>query len=619
MHVTSLFRFIFIGLNAFAFAFCPGSFRVSAGEFEMLGIPVKTTRIQGVAIGKDAKNNDLIYFNCAQPGNTLFLLQVNPNSGETRQFDAPIGEGAWAMTVASDKCVYLGTWESGYLLKFDPRNPDAGLVSLGKPSTTETYIWQLAVGSDGNLYGCTYPQAKLVRYDPKTNQSEDLGRLDPKEMYARHIAASTNGFIYVGIGTVRAQVVRFDPATGTRKSLFLEDQRPPGTARVFQAKDGNVYATVGGKKYRCEGDTLVSVQETSGSPNPTLSDGRIVGEEHVEGEKLSYELRTTKGQKETRSVSFQGAGLQIFAVGNGPNGCVYGSTFLPLEMFDFNPATKQSKHLGNPTDVDGEIYSFTTDGKLLYLCAYPGSFLSIYDPKRDWNYGRAKTNNPRGIGPMGDGHLRPCAMLMGTDGRIYVGSLPPYGQVGGSLGIYDPMKDAVVENYRNIITNQGIASLCEDTATGRIFAGSSIEGGGGAKPVAKEGFVFVWNPNKKMKVWEQTIVPGDTRVIALTAAKAKIFGLSRPSNTLFVIDARSFAILHKAVVPFGPVRETCLGYLASHDRIYGIAGNNIFAIDPETFALTKLAESKEKISCGFALNETGLYFGSKARLVRWRW
>jgi hypothetical protein len=111
----------------------------------------KVSSIMGAVVGVDEITNNVIYFNCAQPGNRLFLLQVKPDTGQARQFAAPVGEGAWASLVAPDQCVYLGTWESGYLLKFDPRDPEKGLVSLGKPSTTETYMWQFAWARTGGL------------------------------------------------------------------------------------------------------------------------------------------------------------------------------------------------------------------------------------------------------------------------------------------------------------------------------------------------------------------------------------------------------------------------------------------------------------------------------------
>src|SRR5439155_4298556 len=166
IRLSSTFLFTFIAVYAMA------------GQFENLGVPVKATMIAASAAGVDEKGEDVLYFSCAQPGNQLFLLQVNPRTDIARQWPAPVGEGAWALAVAPDHRGYLGTWESGYLLRFDPKHPEKGIESLGKPSATESYIWQLALGDDGKLYGCTYPSARLVRYDPATGKSEDLGRLD---------------------------------------------------------------------------------------------------------------------------------------------------------------------------------------------------------------------------------------------------------------------------------------------------------------------------------------------------------------------------------------------------------------------------------------------------------
>ncbi len=606
-----------VGLALLTFTLNAVLSRVGAGEFEVLGIPVKTVSIMGAAIGVDENDQETLYFNCAQPGNRLFLLQVNAKSGKASQFSAPIGEGARSVIAGPDKSVYLGTWESGYLLKFDPHQPEKGLVSLGKPSATESYIWEFAVGADDRIYGCTYPQARLIRYDCKTGQSDDLGRLDQSEMYARSIAASTNGSLYIGIGTVRAQVVRFDPATGSRTRLLKEDQRPHGTALVSRAVDGRVYARINGNEFRCDGDLLTPVSGTPKTPPMTLNDGRTLTSFKATDDHVLYTLTTPKGRKQAKKAAFDGAGIRIFALAAGPNEHIYGSTALPLEVFDYSPQDKMLRHLGNSTGA--EIYSFATDGNLLYACAYPRSYLTVYDPRKAWEFGEQRENNPRGIGYMGAGHLRPRATIIGPDGRVYVGSLAPYGEVGGALGIYDPKQDKVVENYRNIIPDQGISALCQDPATGRIFGGSSSEAGGGARPVAKECLTFAWNPKTRMKEWESAVVAGDHQVVALTAAHGKIFGVSHPSRTLFILDAKTWAVLGKIAVPFGAVHEVSLAYYPPHDSIYGLAHDSIFKVDPKTFAITEVARSKEPISCGIAVTQTGIYFGSMMRLVRWKW
>lgn len=590
-----------------------------AGQFEVLGTPVKATMVAASAAGLDAKGDDVLYFSCAQPGNHLFLLQANPKTDAVRQWTSPVGEGAWALAVGPDHCVYLGTWASGYLLKFDPKHPENGIKSLGKPSPSESYIWQLAFGTDGRLYGCTYPHAKLVRYDPTTGMAADLGRLDPQEMYARCIAADTNGSLYISIGTVRAQVVRFDSHTGQTRPLIKESERPPGTPHLFRAANGQVYGSIDSKPFRCDGDELRPVSALPTALKPGLRDGRVLSGVSVERSTITYELQDRNGHVVKKTAKFDGAPINIFALRAGPGGRVFGSTALPLELFDFSPATRQLRDLGNPTDVDGEIYSFATAGNLLYLCAYPRSFLSVYDPSRPWHYGKTRESNPRGLGFMGDGHLRPRAMVVGPDHRVYVGSLAPYGQTGGALGVYDPGTDTVVENYRHIVTNQSISALCFDPQTKRLFVGSSIEAGGGASPVAKECVVFAWDTQARRKVWEEVVVKGDTSVRALAAAHGRIFGVSLPSNTLFVLDAGTFEVLSRAKIRFGALHDISLGYYPPQDRLYGLAGRSIVAVDPLTFAVTEVARSPEPITCGFALTDTGIYFGSGTRLVRWRW
>jgi hypothetical protein len=177
----------------------------------------------------------------------------------------------------------------------------------------------------------------------------------------------------------------------------------------------------------------------------------------------------------------------------------------------------------------------------------------------------------------------------------------------------------VVENYRHVVTNQGISALCFEPQTQRLFAGSSTEAGGGAVPVANQCVVFAWDTKTRHKAWEEAVVKGDQSVGALAAARGRIFGVGLPSNTLFVLDGKTFRLLSKTNLPFGPFHESSLAYYEPHHRLYGLAGQSVFAVDPDTLALTEVARSPEPVSCGFAVTDTGIYFGSGTRLVRWRW
>ncbi|MCC6444220.1 MAG: hypothetical protein IT210_12300 [Armatimonadetes bacterium] len=589
------------------------------GTFEDLGVPVIRAGSMGCLIGPDPTGTkEWIYFNFNQQAAPLFIVAVDPETQEWRQYNAPEGPGAWGFHVGPDKMIYLGTWGGGLILRFDPAHPEKGIEKVGKPSATEDYLWMFDTGTDGKLYACTYPNAKLVSYDPKTGQMEDLGRMDETQMYSRSVAASKNGKIYVGIGSARANVVVYDPQTKQRKSILPEQYRKEGEwGTVMAGKDGNVYVRSGAQWFRADDETLTPIEEKDWPGSRItleMKNGLVV----TDATNTGYTLLDTKTNKSTtHKFQYKGAGSGIFMTAMGPEGKIYGSTAMPLEMFVYDPKTGHMEDLGNPTPVGGEIYSMGALDGLLYVCAYPGSWLSVYDPNKPWNYGTEPNSNPRGIGNIGDGHLRPGAMVIGPDKRIYIGSMPPYGQLGGAMGIYDPKQDKVVENYRNLIPNQSIFALAYEPVGGLIFGGSSIVGGGGSTPFEKEARLFAWNIAEKKKVIDLTPVPGDTEIAAIACARGKVFAVSRGSNTLTVYDPKERRIVHQAKMPVGTTLDTSLG-LHKNGLLYGLTGSAIYTIDPKSYKVSKVAEYPKGIHRGFALTDDALYFACGVTLVRYK-
>jgi len=585
----------------------------SRTNFENLGVPVKRAGFRGCIVAPDRTGKkDLLYFNFNQIGGRLFLVAVDPDTGETQQWNAPEGPGAWGFLYGPDGKIYLGTWDGGLILRFDPRNPEQGIKVLGRPSETETYIWMFAVGGDGKLYGGTYGNAKLVSYDPKTGEMKDLGRMHETQMYSRTVAAGRDGRIYIGIGTAEADIVVYDPFTGQHRSIAPPDLKAAAKSASTQVgSDGHAYALIADRWFRCEDSKLVPVPRFPGPPDQRLRDGRIL-QEAGDG---YYVLRYPNG--ETRRVEFRyaGTGSQIFHVGNGPLGRVYGSSVMPLELFEYDPQTNALKDLGNPTPVNGEIYSTAVLDEKLYLCAYPGSWLSVYDPSKPWNYGTSKDSNPRGIGYAGDGHLRPRAMIVGPGKRLFIGSHPPYGEHGGAMAVYDPISESFVENYRNIIPNQSIASLAHDETRQLVFGGSSTVGGGGTIPIEKEARLFAWDPVAKTKVIETVPIAGDTSIRAIVAVDGSIFAASSPSNSLYRYDPDDGRVEVLATLPDAVV-DLSLGHRLG--MIFGLCGRWVFQVDPAAAKVRMLDQYWESISAGFALNETGIYFGSGVQLVRYR-
>jgi len=269
----------------------------------------------GCIVGPDGRGGEALYFNFNQLSGLLFLVQVNPDTGEARQFNASKGPGAWALIAGPDEKIYLGTWDGALILRFDPKRSEQGLEVVGKPSATEDYLWQFDVGKDGRLYACTYPNAKLVRFDPKTGAMDDLGRMHPTEMYARSLAVGPNGKVYVGIGTAKGDLVVFDPATGQHRSILpapLQAAKGWSTASVSRRTDDQVYAEFGTNSMRLEDETATIVEEAPSRPPLKLRDGREV----VAFGRGTFSLKDPRtGRVVERTFKYAGAGDHIFMVG----------------------------------------------------------------------------------------------------------------------------------------------------------------------------------------------------------------------------------------------------------------------------------------------------------------
>lgn len=581
--------------------------------FQSLGIPVRAAGLMGCIVGPNGRGGEALYFNFNQLRGRLFLVQVDPESGESRQWEAPEGPGAWAFIAGPDDRIYLGTWDGARILRFDPALPGKGIEVVGKPAASEDYLWQFDTAPDGRIYACTYPNAKLVRFTPGTGAMDDLGRMHPTEMYARSVAAGPDGLVYVGIGTAEGDLVAYDPASGVHQSILPEGLRgAPGwtTVGVSKRSDGNVYAEFGTNLMALHHGKATRVASAPPRPGLVLRDGREV----VAHSRGRFTLKSPRDSTTVeRTFRYAGTGDMIFVLGNGPSNTVYGSTAMPLEIFRHDPASGHGEHLGGMPG--GEVYSMLQHGRSLFLCYYGGAVMNRYDPWRSpWNHGTDRRSNPVSFGGVGDGHLRPRAMIQGGDGLIYVGSEPPYGELGGALAAWDPRLGRTVSNHRHIITNQSLASLAWDPTTGWIFGGSSIAGGGGTRPVATEARFFAFDPLRGMKTWETALIPGATRYSATVAGFGRIFAAA--GDRLMVIHPLTLRVERTLVLP-GSQIDIALG-LDDQGRVVGLTTRGVYWFDPLDPGPVRHATAPVPVHCGFARVGQEVHFGSGAELWKFR-
>jgi hypothetical protein len=592
---------------------CPGT----SFAFRRLGTPVKEPVSWGSYLGPGkTERPDTVYISFAQYGAPLFLLAVNPVSGEMKQFNGPLSTemGSWGYTLDQENRIYLGTYYNAHLLRFDPKTEQ--WEDLGRPcGEKESFICSLSTGPDGRIWGGTFPSSKLFVYDPKTGKTEDFGRMDPDQFYC-YPTAGDDGLIYCSIQFEKIDLIVFDPEKKTKNSLLSREDRVPGRLQLTQGSDRKIYVRRslqdGSERwFRIEeGKRITEVSKTGVSlPRRTLADGREFYV--VENKTLKIRDPETKEEKEI-PLRYDAVGAFLFVVGEGPDDRVYGSSMLPLRLFVYDPRENSLSNLGKAALASGEIYSMgVLDGKL-YLCSYPEARLSVYDPKKPLAFGIAEDSNPRDLGPMGEGQYRPRAMVAGPHGKIYVGGYPDYGLLGGALSVYDP-KTNEKRGYRHVIPNQSIAALAYLEKMDLLAAGSSVRGGSGTHAVEKEAKLILWDPKEEKRVFEIVPVPDARTILSLASTvDGFLYGITEKGD-VFVFDVEGKKV--KKIFRLGLKEPVEISLRRGFDnRLYGLSQEAVFMIDPSNDEVVVLGHPPLPITSGMGMVGRKIYYGSEADL-----
>lgn len=542
---------------------------------------------------------------------TFDVIAIDPHDGSAQVFHNPVpGEfGARNLAVAPDGGVYFGTLPTAHFMRIDWKTHR--IVDLGRPSPSEEYIWDTAFGPDGRLYGVTYPQCRLVRYDPANGKLADLGRMDPTEKYGRWVVNGHDGYMYMGIGTAKANVAVYDTRSGLMREVLPRDAQIANTAETWLGADGKVYASVGKRLFALSGFTIHEIdtkQQVARTDEDKLRDGTTVSLAS-DGMLLLRDPKT--GRETSLRIGYKGGPLQIFRIALGPNGSLYGSAILPARLVRVDMAAKKVDDIG--LLGGGELYSLLAHHGRIAMGAYAGlSPLMSYDPAQPFH--PAADGNPSFASFEGaDEHWRPQAMIEAPDGLLYVGGTAGYGQLEGPLVVWDGSSPQATA-YANLIHDQSVISLT--VWKRQIVGGTTTEGGGGSHPTEKDARVFFWDAAEHKLLWSIAPVPGASLVTDLIASQSGlVYGVAvqNKTNSLFAIDPKRHAVVSTQVLPFHSVPYN--GVLTdSHDAIWGLGDSGIFRIDDRSRRAILVAHSPVPITAGLALQEHKLYFVSSSEV-----
>jgi len=579
-----------------------------------LGIPIRSMSIRGSLLVIDpVSGRPVFYSGMYTSTGTGKLIRFDYAQDRVEYFELPDTKGAYGLCEGHDGKIYVGTIIGARLFSFDPVSRQ--VVDLGSASGEE-YVFELTTGPDGRIYGATYPSAKVVVYDPAKGTVDSLGRMHPTEQYCSSVAVAGNGRVFAGIGT-HADLIAYDPATGEKRAILPEQYKGDSfcdvgaegdvvyaqTGNVVLIMDANTYALimevrhpsggfVGFHRQISGGPILINglpggnvrFNQSTGQLEPYFTplyspyDAKTgIAYARTQGRQVFEAHNLTSGELLSRvDVSKDGDGMEVFSLGTGPDGCIYGGVVSVLKLFKYDPATGILQDMGFPiVGQSGELYSLHTHGDKLYLASYSDAMLAVYDPSRPWSTGTAEGSNPRTIGPVGEEQNRPLALTSDAAGRIYIGTVPTYGKMGGALSIYDPETGAF-EVHRHIMPNQSIVSLTCGLDGWTIYGGSSVDNGEGTTPVESRAHFFAWDAREGKLMLDIPMPPGTSDVDSLaTAPDGLIYGCA--GSTLFIFDPQAGAIVHKQSAGAGEIRQMVAW---ADGLIYGISENAVFRMKP---------------------------------------
>ncbi|MEK7400437.1 MAG: hypothetical protein AAB116_26120 [Candidatus Poribacteria bacterium] len=563
-----------------------------------VGIPVRSVNWVQSYPGRDKSGNPCIYVIMGQQADNLFVLQIDPETGTFRQFvaDEPNSNYPTATFMSKTGRLYIGSAYSGRLLCFDPDVDsivDLGEINHGNAS----FPCRIDEDNNGVLWIGSYGTADLTSYDTKSGQFTRYGRMDDVDMY-NYPLVNADGMIANLIRMTQPHVVVLDPKTGEKKTVGPVTTKGQGTIDIRRCEDGKIYIDSSDGKFRIDGASAVKVN-TIPPPMPVnraLSDGSTFAfSDSSEFIYRKIEIHKPNGEVKRYNLDYEASGSDIFYNHLGPDGCLYGSSILPLHLFRYNPNNSEMVDLGKCSNAGGEAYSMANlDGKI-YISSYPGATISIYDPSKAYHFGTQPDDNPRDIGRIDDISYRPRSTLS-AGGRVWTASIPDYGMWGGPLSYYDPKTDEKKAYYR--ICGDASCYTLAYSNQDLIAVGTSISGGSGTQPKVNQAVIFLWDYKAEKKVWEGTLDrPVSTFNSLLAGVDGRLYGtaVGGAKAELFVFDPISRKFTDSIAIPSGHPLD--LGLQNAPDgKIYGFTSSCIYRLDPSTLSVEVLINGDFGIS-----------------------
>ena len=608
--------FAIIGIIAFqtgtAKVRVKGTIKMNESPICEIGIPVKSVNWVQLHPGLDQAEQPCLYATMGQQADNLFVLQIDLITGNLRQFLSTVPNSNYptATYMTREGKLYIGAAYAGHLLCFDPKEDTLTDLGAINPSGA-TFPCRIDQDAEGRLWIGSYGTADLTCYDPQTNTFTCYGRMDDVDMY-NYPLVNEDGTVACLIRQTQPHVILFDPQTSNKKIVGPTTTKGEETIDLQKGKNGKLYIRSSLGDFQIVEDQAVPVDEVVDPlPSPVLPDGStFIFADAADQIYRELKITTLDGNSRVFELDYQVSGSDIFHLHAGSDGCIYGSSILPLHLFRYDQQKAQLVDLGRCSSATGEAYSMANLGKDLYISSYPAAKVSVYDPNQPYHFGDQPESNPQDLGRMDDISYRPRSTLAGPLGRVWLASLPDYGRWGGPLTYYDP-QTGERKAYYQICGDGSCYTLAHLEEMHLIAVGTSIFGGSGTRPKVDQAVLFLWDYQAEKKIWEGTLDrPVAVFSALLTGPDGRLYGTVHGGNQpaeIFVFNPKSREFTDRLSLPDGRPLE--LGLQNGPDgKIYGFTTSCVYRLDPNSLATEEVIVEEDGFSIAGPILDQDIYF-----------
>ena len=474
------------------------------------------------------------------------------------------------------------------------------------------YVSAVAKLPDGRIaFGCGY-KARVFVYDPKLGR--DVAQVLPSAwtedgfcfnvipvgsvIYATHFPSGRRGAIDAGTGRFIGEIPWPHDSSGYPWSTWVHSSGYGSAVDFYPVAGTDAVISFDGRKIQRfdpgANPAASSYDPLRFFPDPDLALA-LRYEVTADCRVVEYDALRRRVLKEFRPI-LPSVERTVFALGAGPDGCIYGGSYQSTLLFRYDHAAGETRLLGDHhPGWSGETFSYAVRGNELICASYTNGAMVGYDPAQPWSCERGAMKNPRFLGFLGQQVYRPLSTCVTEDGKIWSVGPAGWGSAGGGIAVCDPDRNSV-ESFPLADVPHSIVLL----GVHRLLVWS-------------ESLVRWWD-GANNRMFASSVLPFRSIDACRWGGDSACVIVIADSTTLLLMDVQApgrYTIRRRVSLPF-----PCARVLVARDRAIVGGEEGFLAVDPVSGLMSHFCGTPLGSRWAFAIDDSSIYFGHGAHLMK---